>query len=201
MASILETLMQQVTGGGALEQISANLGTDRQTAGTAVAAALPALLGALSKNAATPQGAQSLNAALQRDHDGSLLNNLAGFLGSGQTAPGQGILNHVLGARQPVVEKGIGQSTGLDPAATGKLLAMLAPVVMGALGQAQRQQKMDANGLATMLGQERETMARHAPQQMGALNALLDADGDGDVDLQDVAKKGLGLLGGLFGQR
>jgi len=30
------------------------------------------------------------------------------------------------------------------------------------------------------------------------MGALLDADGDGDVDFSDIAKRGAGLLGGLF---
>jgi len=35
---------------------------------------------------------------------------------------------------------------------------------------------------------------------MGILGKLLDSDGDGDVDLSDVAKRGAGLLGKFFGR-
>ena len=78
-------------------------------------------------------------------------------------------------------------------------MVMLAPMVLGALGKQQREKKLDASGLAGMLGQERQKVESHAPSEMGILNNLLDADGDGDVDMADLASKGMGLLGGLFG--
>ena len=79
----------------------------------------------------------------------------------------------------------------------GKILAMVAPLVMGALGRTQRQQGLDASGLAAMLGREREAVRQTSPDQVGLLTQLLDADDDGSV-IDDVAKLGSGLLGGLF---
>lgn len=50
-----------------------------------------------------------------------------------------------------------------------------------------------------MLGQENQAIAEHSPRQMGLLNALMDADGDGDVDLSDIMRRGGGMLGKMFG--
>lgn len=200
MSSLIESLTGQL-GPGMLGQISQALGTDRQTAGNASAAAITTLIGALSRNAAQPQGARALHDALAKDHDGSLLDNLAGFLGSGQTATGDSILGHVLGNRRPAVEAGLSRTTGLDMASTAKLLAMLAPVVLGALGKSQRQQGFDASALAGFLGQQRQHLERMQPQAMGILGSLLDTDGDGDFDIADAAKHGIGMLGKLFGPK
>jgi hypothetical protein len=194
---ILEVLTRQL-GGGAIGQISRQLGTDEKTAGDATAAGVTALIGALSRNAGKTDGAARLNNALAKDHDGSVLDDLTGFLGNPDTGTGQGILRHVLGGRQRQVESGLSLATGLDSADAGKLLAMLAPVVMGALGKAKQQGKLDASGISNLLGEQRAEISRREPQAMGMLDRLLDADGDGDFDIGDAAKHGMGLLGKLF---
>lgn len=44
---------------------------------------LSQMMGAISKNTSTPQGAEQLSNALDKDHDGSILSNLSSFLGGG----------------------------------------------------------------------------------------------------------------------
>jgi len=194
---ILEVLTSQL-GGDAIGQISRQLGTDEKTAGNATAAGVTALIGALSRNAGKADGAAELDKALAKDHDGTVLDNLTGFLGNPDTGTGQGILRHVLGGQQRQVESGLSQATGLDSAGAGKLLAMLAPVVMGALGKAKQQGNLDSSGVSNLLGEQRAEISRRDPQAMGMLDRLLDADGDGDFDIGDAAKHGMGLLGKLF---
>ena len=93
MASVLDGLMQQLDG-DTMRQLSQQLGTDESTTTSAVGAALPVLMGALAKNASSTDGAAALAGALDRDHDGSMLGDIAGMLGGGA---GAGILKHVLG--------------------------------------------------------------------------------------------------------
>ena len=50
----------------------------------------------MARNTSNQQGAESLHNALQKDHDGSILDNLGGFLNNAQSGPGAGILRHVL---------------------------------------------------------------------------------------------------------
>ena len=188
--SLLDMLQQRL-GGDAVSQISRQLGTDHSTTQTAIAAALPMLVGALARNAQDPGKAGALASALGR-HDGSVLDDVAGYLGRGDTGDGAGILGHVLGARQETVQTGLGQVAGLDPDKAGELLAMLAPLVMGALGKAQREKGLDTGGLAGMLGGERQRAADGAPGVMGMLTSLLDRDHDGSV-MDDIG----GMLGKL----
>jgi hypothetical protein len=188
--SLLDMLQQRL-GGDAVNQISRQLGTDPATTQTAIAAALPMIVGALARNAQDPGKAGALANALGR-HDGSVLDDVAGYLGRGNTGDGDGILGHVLGGRKETVQTGLGQAAGLDPAKAGTLLAMLAPLVMGALGKAQREKGLDTGGLAGMLGSEQQRATDAAPGVMGMLTTLLDRDHDGSV-MDDIG----GMLGRL----
>lgn len=190
--SLLEMLTQQL-GSQGMEQIGRQLGTDRGTAEKAVPAALATLMGAMARNARQPEGASALAGALSRDHDGGILDNLGGYLSQSDQGPGDGILKHVLGSNRGQVEAALGQGTGLDVSQMAKLLPMLAPLVMGALGRNQRQKNLDAGGLADLLGGETREVARQKPEGMGMLASLLDSDGDGQIG-DDLAKMGGGLL-------
>jgi len=195
--SLFDTITRQL-GGNAAEQMASALGADKNSTGKAIGAALPLLLAALARNSQNAEGAQSLSNALDKDHDGSILTNVTGYLAGGDASPGQAILKHVFGGSQARVETGISKASGLSGESAAKILAMLAPLVMGALGKAKREQQIDAGGLAGMLNQERRGIEKTSPGAMGVLNALLDADGDGDVDMADITKRGSGLLGRLF---
>jgi len=197
MSSLLDMVMQQVQGGG-IQQMSRSLGLGEDDVTKVVSGALPALMGSLTRNSGSGDGASALLGALDRDHDGSILDDVAGFLGqSGSADAGAGILKHALGGKQSTVETALSRSTGVDSASAGKILAMLAPIVMGALGKAKRQQGLDASGLAGLLGQEEQVARQRSPQAVDMLSRVLDSDGDGDV-MDDVAKLGTSLLGSLF---
>ena len=196
--NVLDALMPLLEGGN-LQQIAGQLGMSPQQAGTAVTAAVPLLVGAMQRNAASPAGMDSLAAALDRDHDGSILNDLAGFLGgggSGTAAAGAGILGHLLGGRQSSVASSLGKSTGLDAGQILQLLTLLAPLVMGALGKAKRQVPSGSGGLADLLGGATRQVDQQAPDLMSSLGRMLDADGDGSP-IDDIA----GIAGAFFSKR
>ena len=198
MASLMEMIGSQI-GGSVLKQIAGKLGSNEKSTGTAVSAALPVLLGALSRNANKPDGAQALSNALSRDHDGSILENLSGFLNQGKATSkrddGDGILRHLLGSRRSQIEGSVAKTSGLDAASSNKLMAMLAPVLMGAVGKQKREQNLDAGALAQLLSREHRAVEAKEPKQAGLVSRLLDQDNDGDVDLGDIAKAGLSVFG------
>ncbi len=195
MSSIFEALTEQL-GGQALEQISRQIGADRSATKDAMPAAIGGLMAALAKNASKSDGAEALNSALARDHDGSILDDLGGFLTNPQG--GGGILKHVLGGSRSAVEAGLSSKSNLDQGSAGQLLKVLAPVVLGALGKARKSGGLDAGSLAGMLAGERRQVEKKAPQGLDVLGSLLDADGDGEV-LDDIASKvGGSVLKNLF---
>ncbi len=190
------SLIEQLTGqlsGPALQALTQQLGSDQATTSAAISAALPMLIGALDKNTNDPQGAQSLQNALTRDHDGSILNDLVGFLGSSDTGMGGAILGHIFGQKQGAAEQGISKMSGMNPALVSMLLKNLAPIVMGQLGKQQREQGLDADSLSSMLGTERASAQQTGGSQSTAVDlitSLMDQDGDGSM-LDDIG----GMLG------
>ena len=198
MPTLLETLAGQLAG-ARTGRMSQAIGADQNITQKALGAALPLLLGALAKNAGNRDGADALHRAVAKDHDGSILRDLDGYVGRPDTQTGDGILRHVLGAKRPAVEAGISKASGLDAKGVATMMASLAPLVMGMLGQAQRKQNLDASGLAQMLQVEQQQAATSEPA-LGGLARLLDSDNDGQIT-DDLAKMGSKLLGGLFSKR
>jgi hypothetical protein len=178
-------LLNDALNSDTIKQISQQLGADEGATSDAIQAALPMLLGGLANNSASQSGAMSLLGALDRDHDGSILDDLAGFLGDYLSGRGAGILGHVFGDQEGAVERGVSQASGLHLSKVGPLLMMLAPIVMGALGRAHREEPMEAGDLPKELG--------NATQQtggdqglLGALSSMFDMNRDGSA-VDDIA--------------
>lgn len=173
--------------------------------------ALPVLMQAMRRNAATPEGAEGLLGALNSKHDGSILDNLGGLFGGGVDSnvmeDGSKILGHVLGNKQSNVQNALSKQSGMDAGAIAQILKVAAPLLMGVLGSQAKQQNVNSpSGLEGMLGGLLKGNSQKSEQSF--LESILDADGDGSI-IDDVAgmvlggnkkKGGLGgLLGGLFG--
>jgi hypothetical protein len=191
----LDGILNQVLNVDTISQMSRALGTDESTTGTAVQAALPMLLGAMTQNSSTPDGAASLLSALDKDHDGSVLNDLGGLLGGYNEGPGAGILGHVFGDRLGAAQSGVSQASGLDLGRAASLLMMLAPIVMGALGQSRRQGQIDQSSLPEVLGGATRQAASNSPIS-DMLSQVLDSNRDGS-SIDDILR----IAGGFFGRR
>jgi hypothetical protein len=210
--ALSDELLSQLQG-APLQQMSRQLGIAPAQAASAVSAALPLLLGALGRNTAQPQGAQALFGALQKDHAGLDIGSVLGSVLGGGGQGGQ-ILGHIFGARQPRAQQGLGQATGLGGDKAGMLLRLLAPIVMAYLAKRMfdHRQSGAATGdasapasepspqvLGDVLGQEHQRISQQGGPGGGLLGAVLDRDGDGDVDFSDLLKAGGSIVGGSRG--
>jgi hypothetical protein len=210
MASILDLLNTDI-GKQLISGASEKTNTSPDRTASVLSAAMPLILGAMKRNAATPDGAASLNSALENNkHDGSLLDNLGGLLSGGGLddlmSDGGGILGHVLGGKQERVEQTISKTSGVDAGSVAQIIKMAAPIIMGVLGSQKRKDNVSQNGLGDLLG---SVLGSQSTNDQSLIETLLDADGDGSV-IDDVAgmvlggnkkKGGLGgMLGGLFGK-
>jgi hypothetical protein len=197
MSQLMDVVSRQLTG-DVIGRMGREIGADEPSTERAVAAALPLLLGSLAKNAGDPEGARALESALRRDHDGALLNDLIGGLTApGTQTDGARILGHMFGQREPAVRTGVGRASGLDSAQVVRLMSMLAPIVMAALGRLRKQEELDAGGLANRLERERADMVGRDSALGGLLTGMLDQDGDGSV-LDDIGGR---LLKGFLRPR
>jgi len=197
MSGILDLIKGSI-GQQAAEQVSQQIGGNQEATQRAIAAAVPLLLAALQKNSQSKSGAESLANALEKDHDGGILGNLGSLFGQSTfQSSGEQILGHVLGSRQNNVSNQLGKATGLGAADVNKILANLAPVVLGAIGKAKKENNLGVSGLQDLLVNEHKQIQKTQPN-LSFLEKALDGDGDGDVDLSDVLKHGSGLLKGFF---
>ena len=185
----LSQMITQQLAGGAVRTISQRLGISETTANTAVQIAVPLILSALARNAAEPRGAENLHEAISKDHDGSILDNLMGYLGNPESANGSGILGHVFGSQRPTLENNLAQATGMDQSAAGGVLETLAPIVMGALGKEQQEKGLDPSDLSNLLGSQQQQAETTAPDLMSMLGSMLDQNQDGSAmdDLKRMA--------------
>jgi hypothetical protein len=112
--------------------------------------AIPVLMQAMKRNAATPEGAQGLLDALNNKHDGSILDNLGGLFSGGVNESvmedGGRILGHVLGGRQQNVQNALSQKSGIDAGTVAQILKVAAPLLMGVIGKEQRQANVTDQG-------------------------------------------------------
>lgn len=194
--SIFEELLGSLSG-DEINSMAGNVGARPNQVADTVQAALPLLLGALNRNSNDRQGAINLAGALDRDHDGSILDDLAGFLGHGPNERDLRIADHVFGGRREAVTNRLSQKSGLDSGSVMQIIGMLAPLVMGALGKQKRRQNLDAFGLSDLLTRETEEARRRNSNGMNMVEMFLDSDRDGDIT-DDVLNIGGSLLGGLF---
>lgn len=205
MADLMQLLEGQVPN-LLLDQLTKQIGGNKRKTKDATQTAVGVLMNALSRNVKTQEGAQGLASALDRDHDGSILDDVMGFMtGSSQAANpnmlnGAGILKHVLGGNQNNAIAAIAKSTGLDKSKAGSLLVSLAPVVLGMLGKQKKQSHMDSGNLADFIGRTTQTL-NSGNKKTSMIEKVLDADGDGSV-IDDIAGfAGRSLFARLFGRK
>lgn len=209
----LMSLLNSELGNQIVGNLSQTTGVDQNKTADVMGMAMPLIMGALKKNAQSPEGAQGIMNALSNKHDGSVLNKLESLLGGGELdgdllQDGAGILGHVFGGNQPQVENALSQQSGLDVGTISQMLKVAAPIALGVLGREARNHSISGSSdLNALLG---SMLGGQPAQNKNLITSLIDQDGDGSV-LDDVAdmvmgvsskKGGLGgLLSGFFGKR
>ena len=175
-----------------LGKLAEQVGGNSTEVKNGVAAALPAILAAVNKNANNSEKAEGLNNALNQ-HDGSVLNNLGNYLQNPDLKDGAGILGHLFGNNTQNVANAVSQSSGLDTQGSMKILQTLAPLVLGALGQQKKENNLDAQGISDLTSKLSSSL-EGASGIMGMITNFLDSNKDGNVmdDLTGMIGKFLG---------
>ncbi len=188
--SELQDILRQIP----LDQIAGLLGTDRQTAQTAVQAAVPTLLAGMQNNAQASDGAASLESALSQHQDGLLEGGVD--VSQVDTADGEKIVSHVFGGQQDQVASqlaGTSQFGGVGGDLIKKLLPILAPIVMSYLAN----KVLGGRGQASGADESGGSGGAGGIDLGGILGGIL---GGGAAAGGAGGMGGLGdLLGGLFG--
>jgi hypothetical protein len=117
-----------------------------------LAVAAPLVISYLRKKSQEdPNEAEALNNALDKDHDGSILDNPAQV--EARVQEGGSILDHIFGGQKAQVENQLSQNTGISMDKIGPILAMLAPLIMGYIGKEKQSSGVNSGGgLGDLLG-------------------------------------------------
>ncbi len=166
MAANLVSVVMQFLTPDMIAKIASALGLDRAVAQKAVGGAVPALLSSLADLASAPSGARQLSNTLAQQ-SGSLdsLKSLIGGAGPNTLAEtGSNMLSGLFGGgTMDTMAQTIGKFAGVGEGPGKTLLGMLGPVVLGVLGQQQRSAGLDAGGLASLLGAQKDQIAAAIP--------------------------------------
>ena len=183
MAANLVSLVMQFLTPDMVGRIATALGLDRNKVQSAISSAVPGLLAALNNVVTQPGGAQRL-ADAARQQTGSL-GNFASMLAAGGQSSFQAsqVLSSLVGNQnQNALTEAIAKFTGLGQGATGSLLGMLAPIVIGIIGKHQGAAGgLDAKGIANLFASQKDNIAAALPSGLGSLlsgTGLLNSLGD-----------------------
>jgi len=176
-----------------ISQLSKMTGLDPAKTQAAVSQIIPEMMKGLAQNAKKPGGAEALAKALEKDHNGSILNNvMASFMNgdktedTGRDTDGVGIVNHIFGGKQAAVANQLSNSLGIDQQTIMSMMGKLAPILMGFLGKTKQDGKMGGQDLGSLLTMATTLLGQN--QKGGAKG------GQGDL-MGSLMKMGTDLLG------
>lgn len=193
----LDDILKQVP----IDDIAKQLGVSPDVAKTAVEQGGAVLLGGLAKNASTDEGSAAIQKALKK-HEGA---GGAASIKDIDQADGDKIVTHILGAeeKKKVTEK-LTQSDKTAGIDFGKLLPILAPIVMGLIANAGKGKSGSAStesqgggGIGDIIGGllgggNGKSGGGGVGDIIGGLLGGGNKSGDGGIDLGSI-------VGGLFG--
>jgi len=199
MSNLMNEVARHLTG-DVLTQLTRQVGAlDVNQVKNAAGSIVELLLNAISQDANNQQRGGGLFGAIERDHDGGILGDLMGVLSGKQqvnnpkTMNGEAIIGHLLGNQQLKAAQLIQQSSGLDFFKSGVLMQLIAPIVMGVVGQKQRSSGLDLGGLAQILLGGAQQQGGQRSQGGNIIEKLLDRDRDGNM-VDDLLGMGMNIL-------
>lgn len=206
MLNILDLLQNSMTG-KMVEELDKEVGiNDRDKTSVAVDNISKMILAGVNRNARTPEGLQSLNNALEKDHNGSVFDDVMGNLlnrdakmaaGNERMLNGAGILRHVLGGQESSAFDSLSKATNMDKSQLMSLAVKVAPFILGALGKAKKEEGLGASGVGSLLEGVMGSLSSQKGGQASFLNSILDQDGDGEI-MDDVTNIGKKIFGNFF---
>lgn len=177
MAINLNSVVTQLLTPDVIAQIASFLGIDRSAARTAAGATIPTILAGLTDLVETPAGASQLSKLLSQQQGTSPMDLLRNSGAEGLAQTGSNMLSGLFGGRtMDMMAQAIGRFAGTGDGGGKSLLAVVGPLVLGALGQHQRDAGLDASGLASLLRSQKDQIMAAIPpglaNQLGAAGLI-----------------------------
>jgi hypothetical protein len=178
-----------------VDRVKQHTGNDRRKAEQAYGAAAGTILRGLEAKTKTKEGAESIWDLLRKKvEEGKVPAEAPSQSGGGpqvremDTNEVNDMLKVIFGKNAPKVERGYAKVVTLDPETSQKVFAKVLPAVLGGVfGQAERDPQESPKALPKVVKDARAEMEQRQPKAAGVFDAILDRDGDGDFDLDDLA--------------
>ncbi len=158
MPSLLESVTALLGEGDTLDKLGELMGGDKEQASAATGLAVPAVLGGVADKAAEDSGLDAVMGMLSSND--SVLDDLGGFLDKGQNESGNGVLDAVFGDGRADVVSSLASKADVGSSMMGKLLPMLAPMVMGVIAKRKADDGLDDAGVGVLLADERASLEK-----------------------------------------
>jgi hypothetical protein len=191
MSNIVEEVTNLLSG-ETMTKLSSTVGAGPNSVGKAVAASISALINGLGDKAKQAGGADALLNLLNSDanrangvSDGSLLDSVSSLLNNPNAYGGMEMLQGIFGSGLPNVEQKVSRISGLPAGTIGRLLPIVAPILMSIIGKKVTTEGLDAASLTRFLSDQQGFLRASAPGLLGFLEKI-DANDDGSIvdDLQ-----------------
>ena len=139
----ISEMMGELNKESSIQALGSKTGVDASILPKLAVVAIPLILRALSKNAESKAGKDSLSDALEK-HKGQTkdVSSIEDVFKKVDTDDGDKILDHAFGDKDKVVDQ-IAAQTGISKSEVAKVLASMAPMILGMLAD-----KKDADGVA-----------------------------------------------------
>ena len=183
MGNIIGMLAGELMSGSSVKQVAKAAGVNEKQAENLMGNAIPLLVQAMSDNAGTKVGAESLYEALGQHSNGL---SAAEQLDRADLEDGDRIIGKILGENKQGVTEALAKQAGVTKGNSAKILALLAPVILSLISTETNTNNTSSGGLSSLL-------------------SLFTDDDTGHSNTQTTSSSGLGdigtalLMGALLG--
>lgn len=158
-----------------IEKASSFLGENPTSTSKAVRGIVPSLLDRVVNLASAPGGVGQLdNLVNKAGADGGIVNNVSGLFSGGNTTNnamgvGRELLASLFGGNTNSVASAVSSFSGISSNSARSLMALAAPLVLGALAKLKYAQTLTTGALANMLSGQKASIAAAVPSTLSTI--------------------------------
>ncbi|MEQ1675182.1 MAG: DUF937 domain-containing protein [Chitinophagaceae bacterium] len=169
--NILEMVKGQLTP-HLISKASSFLGESESSVLKAISGILPTVLNGMISKSASPHGASAIFNAAQATNQSGFMDGLDNLFndGGGMLNKGANILTTLFGDKINGIINTISSFAGIETSSASSLFSMVAPIAASSLGKYAADNKLDADGLASLLGSQKDTVLKMLPEGLGGNN-------------------------------
>jgi len=176
-----------------INKASAFLHESPSNTSMAMSGIVPTLLGSVTNMASSPGGATQLAGLLgNAGQYENMLGGLSSYFGGGSSTTGlihqgEGLLSSIFGGKLDSITSAISSFSGIGGGSATSLMAMAAPIVMGAISRLRSSQNLNPTQLASLLSSQKGTVAAAVPAGLRSLTDDYNVQGLRSVTMTPMA--------------